>query len=143
MELKKTVQLILFCVIGAVFYYSWIPNPDFRNETYLPKWLLDWSNYYYNLRTAVPFLAVGFLLEAYSNQNDTIKSLKNTIVIFLKNFAIAASIVCIAEGGQFLIKNRHPDWKDIFFGILGSLIGGIGYHLINKIMCFKKIRNAK
>lgn len=143
MEFKRTVQLILFIFIAAVFYYSWIPNPDFRNETYLPSWLVNWSNYYYNLRTAVPFFVVGVFLESYSNQNDTIYSIKNKIVIFLKNFVIAALIVSIAECGQFLIKNRNPDLKDVFFGIIGSFFGGIAYHLIDTLMCFKKIRNAE
>ncbi len=135
---KKTVLFILFFVIVAVFYYSWLPNPDLRNETYLPKWLLNWSNYYYNVRTAVPFVALGYLLETYSNKRSTNEINLEKKMIFIQNIGIAAVVACIAEGGQFLIKRRSPDLMDVFFGIIGSIIGGLGFHFVNKIMNIKK-----
>jgi glycopeptide antibiotics resistance protein len=99
----------------------------------LPKWLLNWSDHYYNLRTAIPFLAVGFLLEAYS-QNKSSNELKySKNLIFLKNLGITTIIVCIAEGGQFLIRKRNPDLMDVFYGILGSLIGAFVFNLLKKL----------
>jgi len=128
----KIVLLLLIIVVVAVLYFSWLPDPGLSGETYLPRWLLNWSNEYYNLRTAVPFLAVGFLLKAYtgSNPND-IKNLN-----LAQNLGIAALIVCVAEGGQFIIEKRSPDFMDVFYGIAGSLIGAVGYNLL------KKIKNA-
>lgn len=140
---KKIVLFLLVLVIGAVFYFSWLPDHSFGNETYLPKWLLNWSNYYYNLRTAVPFVAVGFLLEAYTQHLtlNTIKDTKNSN--FMQNIGVATILVCIAEGGQFLIQKRNPDLLDVFFGILGSFIGGLGYYLVTILLNFKRLRNAK
>lgn len=129
----KIVLLLLVVVIGAVFYFSWLPDPGLSSETYLPRWLLNWSNHYYNLRTAVPFLAVGFLLELYTENN--VSYIKN--LNFVQNLGIAALIVCVAEGGQFIIEKRSPDFMDVFYGIAGSLIGALGYNLL------KKIKNAK
>jgi glycopeptide antibiotics resistance protein len=140
---KKGILFILLFVIAAVFYYSWLPDPSFNNETYLPRWLLNWSNRYYNLRTAIPFVAVGFLLEDYTEQINSIEKYHNKKLNFIQNFAIATIIVCIAEGGQFLIKKRNPDLMDVFFGILGSFIGVLGYYLINTVFSFKRLSNEK
>lgn len=127
---QKIVLLILLLVIVVVFYFSWLPDPSLRSESYLPRWLLNWSNRYYNLRTAVPFLAVGFLLEIYAQERNS-NYAKN--LSFVQNLGIAAIIVCVAEGGQFIIQKRNPDVMDIFYGIAGSFIGGLCYSLLKKI----------
>lgn len=113
----KIVLLLLFLVIGVVFYFSWLSDPSLSTETYLPRWLLNWSNQYYNLRTAVPFVAVGFLLEVYAEQSN-INEVNNRKINFIQNLIIAAVIVCVAEGGQFLIQRRSPDLMDIFMELL-------------------------
>lgn len=140
---RKILLLLLLFVIGTVFYFSWLPNPSLESESYLPRWLLNWSNYYYNLRTAVPFVAVGFLLEAYTHHVSSNKINHNENSNFIQNIGIATIIVCIAEGGQFLIQKRNPDLMDIFFGILGSFMGGLGYYLIKVMMNSKRSKNAK
>jgi glycopeptide antibiotics resistance protein len=141
--LKKIEQMLLFLFIVTVFYFSWLPNPDFRTESYLPLWLNEWSNYYYNVRTAVPFVAIGFLLEMVTYKNISIENSKSRVGLFIQNISIATTIVCIAEGGQFLIHSRSPDFMDVFFGIVGSTIGSLGYHTIQLFMNFKSIQNEK
>lgn len=133
----KIVLLLLFLVIGAVFYFSWLSDPSLSSETYLPRWLLNWSNHYYNLRTAVPFIGLGFLLEVYGDRNDLSEADSNKKLNFIQNIVFAAIIVCIAEGGQFLIQRRSPDFMDVFYGIVGSIIGALSYNVL------KKIKNAK
>ncbi|HEY1196074.1 VanZ family protein [Flavobacterium sp.] len=133
----KIVLVLLFLVVCMVFYFSWLSDPSLSTETYLPGWLLNWSNHYYNLRTAVPFVAVGFLLELYTEQNTINEVNNNKKINFIQNIIIAAVIVSVAEGGQFLIQRRSPDLMDIFYGIVGSLIGALSYNLL------KKIKNAK
>lgn len=143
MSKKKLVLFLLLLVIGIVFYFSWLSDSSLETESYLPKWLLNWSNYYYNLRTAIPFLAVGFLLEFYSEHINSSEIDYNKKLNFMQNLGIATIIVCAAEGGQFLIQKRNPDLMDVLYGILGSLIGGLGYYLVNIVMNFKKLKNAK
>lgn len=133
----KIVLLLLVLVIVVVFYFSWLSDPGFTSETYLPEWLLNWSNHYYNLRTAVPFLALGFLLEVYTENSFSNEKDYNEKWSFIQNTVIAIVIVIIAEGGQFLIEKRSPDLMDVFYGIIGSLIGALSYNL------FKKLKNAE
>lgn len=129
---NKIVLLLLFFVIVAIFYFSWLPNPRFTTETYLPQWILNWSNKYYNLRTAVPFIAFGFLQGAYSQHKNLDNIDANKKVIFFQNLGIATAIACIAECGQFLVKDRSPDLMDIYYGTIGSLIGASIYALFSK-----------
>jgi hypothetical protein len=81
---------MLFFLILSVFYFSWLPSPDLGKESYLPLWLSVWGNYYYNLRTAVPFVGIGFLMEVNSPKhnlyskydcisNDSLPSRRGTI----------------------------------------------------------------
>ncbi|MBK0368790.1 VanZ family protein [Flavobacterium agrisoli] len=134
---QKFITLLLLFVIALVFYFSWLSDPNFSNENYLPRWLLNWSSHYYNLRTAVPFLALGFLLEINSEYKTDKDGHHSTKPNFIQNIGIAGIIVCLAEGGQFLIQSRSPDLADVFYGIIGSVVGALMYHLL------KKLRHAK
>ncbi|MCG9793531.1 VanZ family protein [Flavobacterium algicola] len=134
LKLQRVVQILLLLVVVSVFYYSWLPDSNMRSEHYLPQWLLRWSNTNFNIRTAVPFVAFGFLLGAYSfYKNETVWK-ENLILFLFRNLGIATIVVLIAEGGQFLIANRSPDMMDVLYGILGSLIGGLMYQLFNKLI---------
>jgi glycopeptide antibiotics resistance protein len=129
---KSFIIIFLMVCVGGIFYYSWIHNPGLETETYLPLWIRKWSNKYYNLRTAVPFVVLGYLLEVWeklSNPSGTV----NKFPFRLKTLLIAALVVGLAEGGQFFIATRQPDFMDVFFGILGSVFGCLVYHLIQKI----------
>jgi glycopeptide antibiotics resistance protein len=137
--MKIILPLLVLVCISAFFYFSWLPSPDLETETYLPSWLWDWSNYYYNLRTAVPFVALGFLLEMASRIKDPISPFSKSRPLFIQNISISAVVVCIAEGGQFLIQNRIPHFMDIFFGILGSGIGSLGFYVLQLLTKFKRI----
>jgi glycopeptide antibiotics resistance protein len=135
--------MLLFLFIVTVFYFSWLPNPDFRTESYLPLWLIEWSNYYYNARTAIPFVAIGFLFEMGTYKNSSIENRKSRVYLFIQNISIAMTIACIAEGGQFFIHNRNPDFMDVFFGIAGSAIGSLGYYTVQAFINFKSIPNEE
>jgi glycopeptide antibiotics resistance protein len=140
---KKIIILPLLFVILSVFYFSWLSDPSLENETYIPGWILNWSNENYNMRTAIPFVALGFLLEAYTNRKNSYHMNSNKNLSFIQNLGISAAVAFIAEGGQFLIKSRNPDIMDVYFAIIGSLFGGLGYNLFNVLMSLKRVRNAE
>lgn len=133
MNSKKIVRIFLFYITiiltGAIFYYSWLPNPSLNSEIYLPIWLRNWSNVYFNLRTAVPFVMLGFILEVRSGLNT--HPTKNN---WKYNILFATIIVSIAEAGQFFTNKRQPDIWDVFYGIAGALTGRICYLIFIKLV---------
>lgn len=134
--LQKLLQITTLLIVTGIFYYSWLPNPSLSTETYLPVWLRNWGNVYYNLRTAVPFVALGWVLEMRSHLQKQPK--KNS---WRFNTLFATAIVGIAEAGQFFIHQRHPDLQDILFGIVGTLSGIAFYHSFLELI--KKMRHAE
>jgi hypothetical protein len=141
--IKKVFIVSLFCICEAsVFYYSWLPYSNLKTESYLPLMIINWSSEYVNLRTAVPFVAIGYLIEvwiAVSIQSNT----ENQFFPGLKALTIAAFLVCTAEAGQFFIADRHPDFMDVFFGISGSICGSFSYLFIQKTKILFFNKNAK
>lgn len=125
------MSLSLF-LVAEIFYLSWLPNGALGEETYLPSWLLAWSNHFFNLRTAVPFFALSFLLQCwYAISGPAGREIKIPFWIF--NITFAAVLVCVVEGGQFFIAHRHPDRMDVFFGVLGSILGSVVYYCIKNV----------
>ncbi len=140
MNSNKIARIFLFYIIiiliGAIFYYSWLPNPSLNTEIYLPIWLRNWSNVYFNLRTAVPFVTLGFVLEFRSGL--TTNATKNS---WKYNILFATTIVSIAEVGQFFTNKRQPDIWDVFYGVAGALAGRICYLIFIKLV--KKLKYAE
>jgi glycopeptide antibiotics resistance protein len=106
---KVIIYLFSFLSVGFIFYLSWLPNGMLGKETALPQWILDWSNTNFNVRTAIPFLVLGYLL-----------ALNQKVYVA---FVICLFIVCIAELGQIYLPGRNADLKDVFYGALGTIIG--------------------
>lgn len=128
------IFLNLALIIG-VFYFSWLPDSELKSETYLPNWVLKWCNEYYNIRTAVPFILFGLVLEIRSGLQVSVT--KNSSIY---NALWSTLIIIIAEVGQYFTKERHPDIYDIFYGIIGTFIGIFLYYITFKLI--KKIKNA-
>jgi glycopeptide antibiotics resistance protein len=123
------IVVLLILISVGIFYFSWIPDSNLKSESYLPLWLLNWSNYYFNLRTAVPFVALGFLLDAYYSKKSTLKKRKVRFSIWFRNSIAAVVVAFFAEGGQFFVLNRHPDLMDVLFGVAGSQLGFLLYYI--------------
>jgi glycopeptide antibiotics resistance protein len=92
----------------------------------MPIYVRNWCNEYYNIRTAVPFIFIGFILEfkSFNNKYSVTQKLKH----FFKNTLYSILLVIIAEIGQFFIIHRSPDIMDVFYGFLGSFLGAFVFY---------------
>lgn len=124
------LALIIACVL-TIFYFSWLPDSNFETETYLPLWLLQWCKIHFNLRTAIPFIALGFLFEIQQALFAKAEGYKTNFYSNFNTLIISTLIVSVAEVGQFFVTNRQPDFRDIAFGIMGTGIGIILFRLNN------------
>ena len=121
--MKFLKVLTASAIIIIIFYLSWVRNPNFDQLSVIPNWLNRWSNLHGQLRTAVPFIPLGFLLNTY----------KKKWYISLTGLLICLIVVIIAELGQFFIPTRYPDIIDVFFGVLGALLGMVFQNIFQKI----------
>lgn len=126
---KQILQALILVFVLIIFYFSWLPDCNFETETYLPLWLIQWSKIHFNLRTAIPFIALGFLFEIL--QALSAKANRTKFHANCNTLISATIIVSIAEVGQFFVMNRQPDFRDIAFGIAGSCIGIMLFHIKN------------
>lgn len=122
--------IIIFIVLGSclVFYFSWLPNPNIGIKPYFPKWLGEWTNKNGNLRTAVPFVFLGILLEF--GFVDLKEVWKKRFIILI----ILVGIVIVAELGQLFLPKRHFDIEDILWGISGSILGICTGNIVKRIL---------
>jgi VanZ family protein len=116
------MRLVLFgflLVTGtvAVFYFSWLPQPDFRTVSFIPDWLARWSNIHDSLRTAIPFIFLGFF------SGLSLTDLNKPRIWWLYTWFAFILIVIIAEAGQLFLPLRVFDWRDIVWGSAGDLCG--------------------
>ncbi len=125
---NKLIRFCLFCILFAtilsVFYFSWLPNPSFKTEKYLPNWLIKWTDENGILRTGVPFVLLG--------ANAVLLKIKT--LSYFKIFWSLFALLFTAEFGQLFLPNRRFDVMDILVGA-GSLGLGIFAGRVLKIFC--------
>jgi glycopeptide antibiotics resistance protein len=118
----KVIKLVfILLLIIVIFYFSWLKNPNFDHISVIPIWLNTWSNLHGRLRTAVPFIPLGFILNTYRTKWKL--SISGILICFM--------LVVIAELGQYFIPTRYLDIFDVLSGIFGSLLGMLIHLIIN------------
>jgi glycopeptide antibiotics resistance protein len=110
--LRNIVNALTLLLVLAIFYFSWVPSPDLRTTGLLPHWLALWTERNHNLRTAVPFFALGFCAVYWKKRPST------EMLLFL-----CFVLVLLAECGQLYLPGRHFDIRDIGWGVVGGILG--------------------
>ncbi len=118
------MRLILLKFVGlvslmAIFYLSWVPNPQLGLLWFMPGWLAQWTDANENesLRTGVPFIVLGALVAVWLL--DSGYAWYGWLVAWLG----LVGVVLIAEVGQLFISGRYFDWLDILWGAVGAATG--------------------
>ncbi len=119
----KTVFIIFsILVILAICIFSWLPNPQLKDTGLFPGIFGEWVDENYNMRTAVPFVLLGFGLRALNSLTSLIKDLLRILVI-------AIVLVTLVELGQLFLPARHFDIQDILWAGAGAILGALIHEL--------------
>ena len=125
---RRSFLFVGLGLIGlSVLVLSWLPNPDIGNVLPVPGVLRQWVNANGNLRTAVPLLLLGGLVEGLlpAAQSSWHNRLWAWVALLV--------LVVLAEIGQLWLPKRHFDWGDIGYGVVGAAVG------MGIVFVFKKI----
>lgn len=127
-QMTTVFLLLLFIALGIiiVFYFSWISSPRFEYNYFVPKRIAVWADQHANdnLRTAVPFSFIGITLSCFL----LIK--KYALKIWGVAWIAIVFIVFVAEIGQLKLPLRSFDWKDVYWGAIGSLLPMLFMYII-------------
>lgn len=103
-------------LIGLILVASWAPDSRMTQLRWLPGWLGDLADRDPNLRTAIPFIPLAFLLVHGFGSHGARRSL--AISIMICGLCLGAS-----EFGQSFLPHRTADATDLIWGSIGILIG--------------------
>lgn len=116
MKVVRQRILAAALAIGGLLclYLAWRPSPILAEVSFIPYEFARWADAQFNLRTALPFVGLGFVsaLFAYGNWCRL-----RLILIGLFAFSI------LLEVGQLFILTRSPNFEDVFFGCAGAVVG--------------------
>ncbi|SFZ94040.1 VanZ like family protein [Flaviramulus basaltis] len=119
----------IFMVFGLLimFYFSWISSPRLSLNVLVPNWIANWADKHENdnLRTAIPMIFTGVFTGIGVLSKNASKKWW-----FLSWFLLAL-FVFIAEIGQLLLPLRSFDWKDVYWGGIGSGGGLLFVYFVN------------
>jgi len=108
------IAALVFGLLLLCLYLAWRPSPKLSDLWFIPTEFARWADAQYNLRTAFPFVGLGFLGALVVGDSWCRLRL---LAILLFAFSI------LLEVGQLFIPSRSPNFEDIFFGCAGALIG--------------------
>ena len=115
--------LLSTVLIVMVLRLSWAPASQMSLVAWVPGWIGELADQDPNMRTAVPFIPLAFLL-GYS-----MSGLEGKHGLVLSGLLCLACLL-IAELGQVFLPDRTADWEDLLWGSFGILVGTLIANLI-------------
>ena len=110
---------------------SWVPDSRMTKLWWVPERAGRLADWHPNLRTAVPFVPLAFLLYRGFEGRSFKRPLLGTL-------AVGGACLGLSEFGQFFLPQRTADGKDLMWGGLGIALG-VGIALLSLRWLRKKV----
>ena len=116
----RAVACLVFAgvVVVLIFAASWAPESQMTKLRWMPEWAARFADRDPNIRTAVPFIPLAFLL-VLGFQGSKLK--------WPHVWAVTVGGLCLvlSELGQRFLPQRTADVKDLLWGGLGIVVGTV------------------
>jgi hypothetical protein len=114
-----TMNWSAVALLFAVLFFSWLPQPQLGAQVPMPGEVAHWvdGEGNWNLRTAVPFLLMGFVLGIRFMLE------RRATMVWALAWVGMVFIATVAELGQLFIPHRNCDAGDIVWAAVGSAAG--------------------
>lgn len=118
-RMKIVTWLSCASLVGAVFFFSWLPLPRLSAQVPMPAFIGKWvdSVRNENLRTAVPFVLLGLVAGRALVKKSAVWS------SWLWAWAAMILAASLAEAGQHFLPARCCDPRDIAWAAAGGAAG--------------------
>ena len=116
---RGVVYLILSGVLVALILgASWATDSRMTALRWVPGWMADWADRDPNIRTAIPFIPLAFLLV----QGFAWRGYRWPL-----GWSVMLCCVCLglSELGQVFLPHRTADMVDLMWGGIGILVGAV------------------
>ena len=110
--LLASAVLLMVLILAA----SWAADSRMTEQRWLPRWVAFLADRDPNIRTAVPFVLLAFLLAKGFSRCGFKRPLIGAMVVCL-------ACVGVAEFGQAFLPGRTADVWDVLWGGAGCLMG--------------------
>lgn len=106
-------------LLFSVLFFSWLPQPQLSAQVPMPGQVAHWvdSDANWNVRTAVPFLLLGFVLGLRFMLE------RRTTAVWAFAWVGMVFVATVAEVGQLFIPHRKCDAGDIAWAAAGGAAG--------------------
>jgi len=117
----RAVACLVFAgvVVVLIFAASWAPESQMTKLRWMPEWAARFADRDPNIRTAIPFIPLAFLLVLGFSWSRV----KRPHVWAL---TVGGLCLLLSELGQRFLPNRTADVKDLMWGGLGIVVGTAG-----------------
>ena len=97
---------------------SWVSDSRMTGLRWVPGWMGDWADRDPNIRTAIPFIPLAFLLtQGFAWRGHQWPVAWSVI--------LCGACLGLSEIGQIFLPHRTADMADLMWGGIGILVGAV------------------
>jgi hypothetical protein len=130
-------RLLCIFLLVAVVYFSWKPSPSIVQAAWVPRKIGLWLDEHDFAKNLIGYGALAFTIFMAWARTGAKPQEQGRRSVFLsireRNLVIGfCSTVVVLELGQFAMRNRVCDWRDIIAGWSGGFLAWFLFRVVRR-----------